>query len=57
MAFDKPAHHIGLAARPEGRAAALLGFDLNEPVDDLPAFHEKAVESRVDAIDLLAKIG
>ncbi len=57
MAGDEAAHHVGLAPRPEGRAAALplLGFD--QAVNDLAALDQELVQLGIDAIDLNSKVG
>ena len=57
VAFDEPPHHVGFAAWPEGRSAALLGFDMDKAIDDLAALHQEAVHRGIDTVDLLAKIG
>ena len=47
-----PAHHLGLATRAEGRAAALPGLDGDELVDDAAALDQQPVHAGVDAVDL-----
>jgi hypothetical protein len=51
--LDQPAHHLGLATRTKSRAATLAGFDSDQPVNDVAALHETAMEIEIDAIDLL----
>ena len=49
------AHHVGLARRAE-RGADFLGLlDLDQPVDDVAARHQQAVDLLVDRVDLLAQ--
>ena len=49
MALDQPAHHVGLARRAE-RGADFLGLlHLDQPVDDVAARHQQAVDLLVDA--------
>ena len=57
VALDEPAHHVGLAAGPEGAAAAGARLDGDEPVDDLAALHQHFVQASVDPVDLVAQIG
>ena len=57
MALDQPAHHVGLARRPEGGAAFARLLDLDQPADDLAALHQQAVHRGVDEVDLGAQIG
>ena len=44
VALDQAAHHLGLAAGTEGRAATLTRFHRDQPVDDLAALHQAAME-------------
>ena len=53
---DDP-HHVGLAARPERRAAALARLDRDQPVDDAAALDQKFVHFAVDPIDFRAQFG
>ena len=55
MALHKAAHHLGLARRPECRAAPCPRLDGDQPVDDLAALDEARVEIAVDPVDLLAQ--
>jgi hypothetical protein len=55
MALDETAHHLGLAGRPERRAAAGLRLHRDQPVDDLAALDQARVKVAVDPIDLLAQ--
>ena len=57
MALDQPAHHVGLARRPERGAGFLRLLDRDQAVDDLAALHQQAVHGLVDAVDLVAQIG
>ena len=55
MAPDKLAHHAGLARRAERRADFLGLLHLDQPVDDVAARHQEAVDLLVDRVDLLAQ--
>ncbi len=55
MAPDELAHHAGLARRAERRADFLGLLHLDQPVDDVAARHQEAVDLLVDRIDLLAQ--
>ena len=57
MALDQRAHHLRLAVRPEGAAAALRALDRDQPVDDLAALHQQPMHVEIDAIDLAAQFG
>ena len=55
MALHQLPHHAGLARRAE-RGADLLGLlDLDQPVDDVAARHQEAMNLLVDRVDLLAQ--
>ena len=60
VALDQRAHHLRLAVGPKGAAAARPGtlrpLDLDQPVDDLAALHQKAVHGEIDAVDLAAQL-
>ena len=48
-------HHVGLARRAE-RGTDFLGLlDLDQPIDDVAARHQEAVDLTVDGVDLLAQ--
>ena len=55
MALDQLAHHAGLARRAERRADFLGLLHLDQPVDDVAARHQEAMDLLVDRIDLLAQ--
>ena len=55
MALDQLAHHAGLARRAERRADFLGLLHLDQPVDDVAARHQQAMDLLVDRIDLLAQ--
>ena len=55
MALDQLAHHRGLARRAERRADFLGLLDLDQPVDDVAARHQQAVNLFIDGVDLLAQ--
>ena len=55
MALHQPAHHVGLARRAERRADFLGLLDLDQPVDDVAARHQQAVDLCVDGVDLFAQ--
>ena len=55
MAPDQLAHHAGLARGPERRADFLGLLHLDQPVDDVAARHQQAMDLLVDRIDLLAQ--
>ena len=55
MAPDELAHHAGLARRAERRADFLGLLHLDQPVDDVAARHQEAVDLLVDRVDLLAQ--
>ena len=55
MALDQPPHHVGLARRAERRADFLGLLHLDQPVDDVAARHQQAVNLLVDRVDLLAQ--
>ena len=38
-----------------GAAAALSALDLDQPVDDLAALHQKTVHGKIDAVHLAAQ--
>ena len=52
---DDAAHHLGLARRPERRAAALACLDGDQAIDDLAALDQARVEIAVDPVDLVAQ--
>ena len=55
MALHQLAHHAGLARGPERRADFLGLLHLDQPVDDVAARHQQAVNLLVDRVDLLAQ--
>jgi hypothetical protein len=55
VTLDQPPHHRGLACRAKRRADFLGLLDLDQPVDDVAARHQQAVNLLVDAVDLLAQ--
>ncbi len=55
MAFHQPPHHVGLARRAEGRTDLLGLLHLDQAIDDVAALHQKAVDLRVDRVDLFAQ--
>ena len=55
VTLDQPPHHRGLARRTKRRADLLGLLDLDQPVDDVAARHQQAVDLLVDAVDLLAQ--
>ena len=55
MALHQPAHHAGLARGPERRADFLGLLHLDQPVDDVAARHQEAMNLLVDRVDLLAQ--
>ncbi len=57
MALDQPAHHVGLARRPERRAGLFGLLHRDQTLDDLAALDQERVHGCVDAIDLGAQIG
>ena len=54
MAPHQLAHHAGLARGAERRADFLGLLDLDQPVDDVAARHQEAMDLLVDRIDLFA---
>ena len=55
MTLDQPAHHVGLARRAERRADLLGLLHLYQPIDDVAARHQQAVDLLVDGVDLFAQ--
>ena len=55
MTLHQPPHHVGLARRAERRADLLGLLHLDQPIDDVAARHQQAVDLRIDGVDLLAQ--
>jgi len=55
MALHQTPHHVGLACGAKRRADLLRLFHLNQPIDDVAALHQQAMDLRVDRVDLLAE--
>ena len=56
MAPHQLAHHAGLARRAERRADFLGLLDLDQPIDDVAARHQQAMDLLVDGVDLFAQL-
>ena len=49
-------HHAGFTRRTERRADFLGLLDLDQPIDDVAARHQQAVNLFVDRVDLFAQL-
>src|SRR6266480_7641338 len=55
MALHQPPHNLGLARGAKRRTDLLGLLHGNQPIDDIAARHQQAVDLTVDRIDLLAQ--
>ncbi len=56
MTLRQPAHHVGLARRPECGADFLGLLDRDQAIDDVAALHQQVVNLLVDGVDFFAQL-